>query len=425
MSLIEVVAAREIIDSRGNPTVEAEITLSDGSFGRALVPSGASTGSHEALELRDGDKQRFGGKGTLRAVENISGNIAPEIIGMDARDQRGLDDLLLELDGSENKANLGANAILAVSLAAAHAAAASCGLPLYRYLGGADAHLLPVPQMNVINGGQHGDNAVDIQEFMIVPAGFDCFRDALRAGCEIYQALKSVVKKHGYVTNVGDEGGFAPALKSNGEALELIAEAIKAAGYSLGEQVLLALDCAASEFYSDGKYVLESTGENLSSAQLIEFYAKLRHDYPVFSIEDPLAEDDWASFAAMTAASGQECQIVGDDLLVTNPTRLQRAISERACNSILIKLNQIGTLTETMDCIRLAQRNGMTAIISHRSGETEDTTIAHLAVATGAGQIKTGAPCRTDRVAKYNELLRIEDELGVSASYGGSRLLRH
>ena len=419
MSFIEAIQAREVIDSRGNPTVEAEVVLSDGSAGRAIVPSGASTGSHEALELRDGDKGRFGGKGVQIAVGNIRDRISKELEGMDALDQRGVDLAMLDLDGTQSKRELGANAILAVSLAVAHAAAASCQLPLYRYLGGADACMLPVPMMNVINGGAHGDNAVDIQEFMVVPFGFDSFRDCLRAGCEIYQTLKSVVKKHKYVTNVGDEGGFAPALGSDSEALALIAEAVEGAGYKLGEQVCFALDCAASEFHKDGKYVLEGNGQSFDGSGIIEFYAKLREQYPIFSIEDPLGEDDWDTWSQMNQRMGGNLQLVGDDLLVTNPQRLQQAIDQKSCNSILIKLNQIGTLSETLDCIRLAHKNGFSTIISHRSGETEDTTIAHLAVAVGAGQIKTGAPCRTDRVAKYNELLRIEDELGLSARFAG------
>lgn len=425
MSVIEMLHAREVIDSRGNPTIEAEAVLSDGSFGRAMVPSGASTGSNEALELRDGDKSRFDGKGTLTAVANVVNIIAPEVVGMDALEQRAIDELMIDLDASDTKSKLGANAILAVSLAVAHAAANSCGLPLYRYLGGAGVSVLPVPLMNVVNGGKHGDNTVDIQEFMIAPLGFNSFAEALRCGCEVYQTLKKVVKQHGYVTNVGDEGGFAPALKSDEEALTLITEAISLAGYKPGEQVYLALDCAASEFYTAGRYALEGSGKAFSSPEIIEFYAQLRERFPIFSIEDPLAEDDWLSWAQMTGQLGGKCQIVGDDLLVTNPKYLQRAITERSCNSILIKLNQIGTLTETLDCIGLAQRNGFTTVISHRSGETEDTSIAHLAVAMGAGQIKTGAPCRTDRVAKYNELLRIEEELGGSASYAGRLILRN
>jgi enolase len=422
MSVIEHILGREVIDSRGNPTVEAEVLLADGSAGRAIVPSGASTGTHEALELRDGDG-RFGGKGVRKAVQHINERIAPELRGHWATDQRGIDQRLLDLDGTENKSHLGANAVLAVSLAVARAAAEAASLPLYRYLGGADACVLPVPLMNVINGGVHADNAVDIQEFMVAPYGFPSFAEALRAGCEIYHVLKKVVKAHGYATNVGDEGGFAPALKSNGEALELIVEAIGAAGYTPGKQVAIALDCAASEFCHEGGYTFENSGEKLPAEALSKFYAGLRERYPIFSIEDPLAEDDWENWSAYTAQHGGAQQIVGDDLLVTNPARLHRAIDERACNSILIKLNQIGSLTETLDCIRLAQRNGLTTIISHRSGETEDTTIAHLAVAVGSGQIKTGAPCRTDRVAKYNELLRIEQELGASARFAGAEVV--
>jgi len=424
MSIIEEVHAREVLDSRGKPTVEAEVVLVSGIIGRAIVPSGASTGSHEAIELRDGDASRFGGAGVLQAVNNVRSIIGPEVVGLDALDQRNIDNLMLELDNTDNKANLGANAILAVSLAVAHAAAAYAELPLYRYLGGADAALLPVPQMNVINGGKHGDNQVDLQEFMIVPAGFESFAEALRAGCEIYQALKKVVKSHGYVTNVGDEGGFAPALKSDSEALALMAEAVEQVGYRLGDQVYFAMDCAAHEFYRDGKYELEGSGLSLSSTELIGFYDELRRQYPIYSIEDPLDEDDWEAWPLMTAKMGGALQIVGDDLLVTNPSRLKRAIELKACNSILIKLNQIGTVTETLETIRLAQRNGFTTVISHRSGETEDTSIAHLAVAAGAGQLKTGAPCRTDRVAKYNELLRIEEEMGGAALFAGEGILR-
>lgn len=419
MSIIEAVNAREVIDSRGNPTIEAEIALSSGILGRAIVPSGASTGSHEALEMRDGDADRFGGKGVTNAVANVRERIAPELVGLDALDQRGIDSLMLDLDGTENKSNLGANAMLAVSLATAYAAADYTGLPLYRYLGGADAITLPVPMMNVINGGAHGDNSVDLQEFMIVPFGFTSFREALRCGCEIYQTLKKVVKQHGYATNVGDEGGFAPALKSDEEALALIAEAVGAAGYDLGKQVCIAMDCAASEFYKDGKYHLTGLGRSLSSAELNAFYADLRTKYPIFSIEDPFDEDDWDAFINMNKEAGGGLQVVGDDLLVTNPGRLSKSIELKACNSILIKLNQIGTVSETLDTIRMAHQAGMTTVISHRSGETEDTTIAHLAVAVSAGQIKTGAPCRTDRVAKYNELLRIEEELAGTAKYPG------
>jgi enolase len=423
MSYIELIEAREVLDSRGNPTVEAQVILNDGSMGSAIVPSGASTGAHEALELRDGDKQRFLGKGVLNAVSNIRERIAPELIGEDALAQREIDQAMLELDGTDNKANLGANAILAVSMACARAAADCCGLPLFKYLGGANSHNLPVPMMNVINGGAHGDNAVDIQEFMIVPHGFETYHEALRAGVEVYHSLKSVVKGRGYASNVGDEGGFAPALKSNEEALEIIAEAIDKSQYKLGDQICFAMDCAASEFFRDGKYVLESTSETLDGASLVSFYKDMRKKYPIFSIEDPLAEDDWDAWAAMTADMGGDLQVVGDDILVTNPQRLIRAIEERTCNSILIKLNQIGSVTETLDCIALAHRAGFTTVISHRSGETEDTFLAHLAVAVNAGQLKTGAPCRTDRVAKYNELLRIEEELGAAAVYAGSAVV--
>ena len=423
MSIIEAVNAREVIDSRGNPTVEVEVMLVSGSYGRAIVPSGASTGSHEALELRDKDEQRFCGKGVLKAVENVNEKIGPELVGMDALDQRGIDQMMLDLDGTDNKNNLGANATLAVSMAVAHAAADYTGLPLFRYLGGADAVTLPVPMMNVINGGAHGDNAVDLQEFMIVPFGFATFREALRCGCEVYQNLKKVVKKHGYATNVGDEGGFAPALKSDAEALELIAEAIAEAGYEIGKHVCIAMDCAASEFYKDGGYHLTGMGKTLSSDEMLDFYSGLRKKFPIFSIEDPFNEDDWGAFQKMTEKMAGGLQIVGDDLLVTNPTRLKQAIKDKACNSILIKLNQIGTVSETLDTIRMAHKAGMTTVISHRSGETEDTTIAHLAVAVGAGQIKTGAPCRTDRVAKYNELLRIEDILEETAYYPGSEVI--
>lgn len=422
MSLINVVHGREVIDSRGNPTVEAEVLLTDGSYGRAMVPSGASTGSHEALELRDGDKSRFLGRGVLRAVESVNNEISSALQQADAMDQRGIDKILIELDGTPSKSHLGANAILAVSLAVAHAAAESCGLPLYRYIGGTNSFTIPVPLMNVINGGAHGDNDVDIQEFMVVPFGFESFREALRCGCEIYQTLKGVVKQHGYATNVGDEGGFAPALKSDEEALKIISEAVEKAGYRLGEQVCFALDCAASEFYENGKYTLTGSGQEFDSAGMRSFYAGLRKKYPIFSIEDPLDEDDWQGWADMTAEQGSELQIVGDDLLVTNPLRLQQAIADRSCNSILIKLNQIGSLSETLDCINMAHRAGFSSIISHRSGETEDTTISHLSVAVNSGMIKTGAPCRTDRVAKYNELLRIEDELGDACTYGGSGL---
>jgi enolase len=375
--------------------------------------------------MRDGDKDRYHGKGTQQAVENIQSRIAPELVGLDVTDQRLIDRTMLELDGTPNKEELGANAILAVSMAAAHAGAAAVGLPLYRYLGGTNSFLLPVPMMNVINGGQHGDNDVDLQEFMIVPHGFDSFSRALRAGCEIYQSLKRVVKDHGFVSNVGDEGGFAPALKSDEQALALIQEAIELSGYQLGTEISFALDCAASEFYIDGKYHLQSQNRKMDAMEMIEFYQELAAKYPIFSIEDPLSEDDWKGWSNMTAQAGAKLQIVGDDLLVTNVERLQKAIEQKSCNSILIKLNQIGTISETLDTISLAHQHGFSAVISHRSGETEDTTIAHLAVGTGAGQIKTGAPCRTDRVAKYNELLRIEEYLGDSAIYGGTSVIEH
>jgi len=431
MSRIQEVKAREILDSRGNPTVEAEVVLAcprtspqgaardDGVRGRAAVASGASTGSHEALELRDGDPKRFRGKGVQQAVANIRDRIAPVLLGHDVADQAGIDRLLIELDGTENKTNLGANAILAVSMAVARAAAEAAGQPLYAYLGGGNQ--LPVPLMNVINGGRHGDNDVDIQEFMIAPIGFASFGEALRAGAEVYQSLKKIVKAHGYATNVGDEGGFAPALKSNQEALELIAEAIKSAGYELGVHFWLALDCAASEFYQDGKYVIDR--QNLNSDELISFYDQLITKHQIFSIEDPLSEDDWSGWAQMTTKLGDKLQIVGDDLLVTNLKRLARAIDEKSCNSILIKLNQIGTVTETLNCIKQAQQAGFSVVISHRSGETEDTFISHLAVAVGATQIKSGAPARSERVAKYNELLRIEEQLGDQVSYAGLQIV--
>lgn len=424
MSRIELVLAREVVDSRGNPTVEAEVTLKSGCRGRATVPSGASTGTHEAKELRDGDEARFRGMGVLKAVGNIRDVIAPELVGRDGLDQRAVDVLMIELDGTERKCSLGANAILAVSMAVARAGAAHAGVPLHRYLGGADAVSLPVPLLNVINGGRHGDNRLDIQEFMVVPFGFDTFRGALRAGCEVYHALKDVLKDAGYVTNVGDEGGFAPALRSDGEALELLGEAVKRTSHSLGEQICFALDCAASEFHSNDTYDLRGSGQQLSSDELIAFYDRIRQQFPIFSIEDPLDEDDWDGWTRMSSRLGSHIQIVGDDLLVTNPVRLRRAISERACNSILIKLNQIGTVSETLDTIRLAHKAGFTTVISHRSGETEDTFIAHLAVAVGAGQIKAGAPCRTERLAKYNELLRIEEELAGAAVFSGRDVVR-
>jgi enolase len=415
--------AREILDSRGNPTIEVDVILNDGSFGRAAVPSGASTGSNEALELRDGDKKRFFGKGVLRAVENVNEKIAPAIMeeGIDVLCQRELDDFMIALDGTDGKSKLGANAILGVSLAVCKAAAQYSLLPLYRYIGGTNATLLPVPMMNILNGGKHADNKVDLQEFMIMPAGAKTFAEALRMGSEIFHHLKSVLKSKGYSTSVGDEGGFAPNLGSNREALEVIAEAVDKSGYKLGEQVMMAIDPAASEFWDKeaGKYNLAGEGRKLTSDEMVAYYEQLVKDFPIISIEDGLAEDDWQGFANLTAAIGDHIQVVGDDLFVTNREFLARGIEESSANAILIKLNQIGTLTETLDTIEMANRAGFAAVISHRSGETEDTTIADVAVATNAGQIKTGSLCRTDRVAKYNRLLRIEEELGVMARYPG------
>ncbi len=420
MAAIKEVKAREILDSRGNPTVEADVRLEDGAFGRAAVPSGASTGEHEALELRDGDKKRYLGKGVGKAVNNVNSVIAPAVKGKDAGRQKELDQLLIELDGTENKGKLGANAILAVSLAAAKAAAASRGVPLYRYLGGDRAALLPVPMMNILNGGLHADNNVDLQEFMIFPIGAPTFAEALRWGAETFHNLKSILKKRILATAVGDEGGFAPNLGSNQEAVEVILEAIKAAGYRAGEDIALALDPAASSFFEKGKYHLKTEASpDRTSAEMVEFYARWVMNYPIVSIEDGLAEDDWDGWKLLTDKVGKKVQLVGDDLFVTNTRRLKRGIDAGVANSILIKVNQIGTLTETLAAIDLARKNGYTAVISHRSGETEDTTIAQLAVATGTGQIKTGSLCRTDRVAKYNELLRIEEELGKKAVYAG------
>ncbi|MDQ3023383.1 MAG: phosphopyruvate hydratase [bacterium] len=423
MFLIERVHAREVFDSRGNPTVEAEVTLQGGITGRAIAPSGASTGAHEAHELRDGG-ERYHGRGVQGAVDAVIGRIAPAISGMDALDQRAVDQAMIDLDGTPNKSALGANSILAVSLATAWAAAQFSEQPLYRYLGGAGAHVLPVPLLNVINGGAHADNDVDVQEFMLAPYGFETFREAYRAGVEIYQQLKKVVKGHGYTTNVGDEGGFAPALKSNEEALTMLAEAVESSGYSLGSQVAFAMDVAATEFAQGRSYKLASHPDLLSSEELITWYNDIRHKFPIFSIEDPLSEDDWAGWREITSRMGGSCQLVGDDLLCTNPARLSRAIAENSCNAILVKLNQIGTLSETLDVVEQAQRAGMRAVISHRSGETEDVTVAHLVVATNAGQIKSGAPARTDRVAKYNELLRIEEQLGASATFAGADAVR-
>ncbi|KAB0666902.1 phosphopyruvate hydratase [Oryzomonas japonica] len=420
MSEIVDVYAREILDSRGNPTLEVEVFLESGAFGRAAVPSGASTGEREALELRDGDKSRYLGKGVLKAVDNVNNQIADEIVGMESDDQIGIDMKMLELDGTEYKSNLGANAILGVSLAVAKAAAEEAGQPLYKYIGGAGARELPLPMMNILNGGAHADNNVDIQEFMIMPAGAKNFASALRMGAEVFHALKSVLKGKGYNTAVGDEGGFAPNLKSNEEALEVIMEAIAKAGYKPGEDVLLALDVASSELFKDGVYTLENEAEpKKSSDQLIDFYENLVNKYPIVSIEDGMAENDWDGWKKMTERLGKRIQIVGDDLFVTNPKILKEGIQKGIANSILIKLNQIGTLTETLEAIEMAKRAGYTTVISHRSGETEDTTLADLAVAVNAGQIKTGSLCRTDRVAKYNQLLRIEDELDNVALFRG------
>jgi enolase len=422
MSMIELIHAREILDSRGNPTVEVEARLSDGGWGRAAVPSGASTGAHEALELRDGDPARYGGKGVRKAITNIEERIAPEIVGLDAANQLEIDRTLCQLDGTPNKSSLGANALLGVSLAVARAAANELGLPLYRYLGGVRANLLPVPLMNVVNGGRHADNNLDIQEFMIVPAGAVSFSEGLRMGAEVFHELKKVLAKKGLSTAVGDEGGFAPALESNRHACELLVEAIQKAGYRPGEDVALALDCAASEFFMNGRYVMKAEGKTGSSAEdLIGFYAELVRDFPIVSIEDGLAEDDWDGWRALTARLGAQIQLVGDDIFVTNLERLRRGIESGVANSILIKLNQIGTLSETLDAIELARQNRYTSVISHRSGETEDPFIADLAVATNAGMIKTGSLCRSERVAKYNELLRIEEELGEEARYAGRR----
>ena len=420
MSTITDVYAREILDSRGNPTVEVDVLLEDGSFGRAAVPSGASTGEHEAVELRDGDAGRYLGKGVQKAVEHVDGVIADALVGMDASDQRQIDMILLALDGTENKSNLGANALLGASMAVAKAAAEFHGLPLFQYLGGVRASLLPTPLMNILNGGRHADNNVDIQEFMIMPIGAESFSEALRMGTETYHALKGVLKGKGLSTSIGDEGGFAPSLSSNEQALDVILEAIEKAGYKAGSDIVLALDVAASEMVKDGSYVMyKSSQETKSTSQMVEWYAKLVEQYPIVSIEDGMGENDWEGWKGLTDAIGDKVQLVGDDLFVTNSSFLARGIAEGVANSILVKVNQIGTLTETIDAVALAQRFGYSAILSHRSGETEDTTIADLAVALGAGQIKTGAPCRTDRVAKYNQLLRIEQILGDAAEYAG------
>ncbi|NQU29635.1 MAG: phosphopyruvate hydratase [Anaerolineae bacterium] len=414
------ISALEILDSRGNPTVEVEVVLADGAWGRAAVPSGASTGTHEALEMRDGDKDRYLGKGVANAVANVNEEIADSFFGWDASEQREIDQALIELDGTPNKARLGANAILGVSLATAKAAANSLGLPLYRYLGGVHAHLLPTPMMNILNGGAHTAwQSTDAQEFMVMPLGAPSFSEGLRWGAEIYHALKSVLKARGYATLVGDEGGYAPALKANAEAVEVILEAIEKAGYKAGEEIGIALDPAASEFYEDGFYNLRTEGKKLSSEEMVAYWKTWVDQYPIVSIEDGLAEDDWKGFQLMTAEMGDKIQIVGDDLLVTNPERVQRGIDEKAANALLVKVNQIGTLTETFQAVEMCRRAGWNAVTSHRSGETEDATIADLAVALNTGQIKTGAPARSDRVAKYNQLLRIESELGDTAEYAG------
>ena len=419
MSMITDVYAREILDSRGNPTVEVDVYLEDGAFGRAAVPSGASTGAFEAVELRDGDKSRYLGKGTLNAVDNVNTLIAPALIGLDATDQSGIDRFLIELDGTDNKGKLGANAILGVSLAVAKAAADSAGLPLYRYIGGANAKVLPSPMMNILNGGRHADNNVDIQEFMVMPLGAPTFSEALRMGTEVFHSLKKVLNGKGYNTAVGDEGGFAPNLGSNEEALAIIVEAIKAAGYEPGRDVYLALDVASTELYHDGIYDLAGEGVQKTASEMVDFYEELCSKYPVISIEDGLAEEDWEGWKMMTERLGGKVQLVGDDLFVTNTRRLSKGIAQDTANSILVKVNQIGTLTETLEAVEMAKQAGYTAVISHRSGETEDATIADIAVATNAGQIKTGAPSRSDRVAKYNQLLRIEEELDEVAVYNG------
>lgn len=424
MSAIVDIHAREILDSRGTPTVEAEVVLQSGVFGRAAVPSGASTGVHEAVELRDGDKSRFGGKGVLKAVENVNDKIYDALAGYEAEDQIDIDNTMIDLDGTENKGNLGANAILAVSLAVAKAQAEEADLPLYRYLGGTMARTLPVPMMNILNGGKHADNPIDIQEFMIMPVSADSIKEAIRMGAEIFQTLKKNLKAAGQNTNVGDEGGFAPNLKSADEALTFIVNAIKDAGYKPGEDVVLAIDAASSEFYENGKYEMKGEGKSYTNAQMVEYYKGLCDKFPIFSIEDGMAEDDFEGWKLLTVALGNKIQLVGDDLFVTNPKRLAMGFEKGIANSILIKVNQIGTLSETMKAVDMAQRHGYTAVLSHRSGETEDTTIADIAVATNCGQIKTGSMSRTDRMAKYNQLIRIEEELGDMAVYAGKSILK-
>jgi len=424
MTAIVDVHARQILDSRGNPTVEVDVTLEDGSMGRAAVPSGASTGAHEAVELRDGDKSRWGGKGVSKAVQAVNGEIAEAVVGMEAEDQAAIDAEMIALDGTENKARLGANAILGVSLATAKAAADALGLPLYRYVGGVDANLLPVPMMNILNGGVHADNKLDFQEFMVMPVGAPDFAEALRCGAEIFHALKSALHSAGLSTSVGDEGGFAPAIDSPREALDFIDKAVSAAGYKLGDDVLLAMDPAASEFFKEGRYEISGEGKSLTPAEMADYYVSLASDYPIASIEDGMAEDDAEGWKILTDKLGNRVQLVGDDAFVTNVKRLQWGIDHGIANSILIKVNQIGTLTETIDAVKLAQTNGYTAVMSHRSGETEDSTIADLAVALSCGQIKTGSLARSDRTAKYNQLLRIEEELGDTARYGGRGVLK-
>ncbi|GAA3772355.1 phosphopyruvate hydratase [Plantactinospora mayteni] len=418
MATIEGIVAREILDSRGNPTVEVEVGLDDGTVARAAVPSGASTGAFEAIELRDGDKDRYNGKGVEKAVANIEDRIVDQLVGYEASEQRLIDQKMLDIDGTDDKSELGANAILGVSLAVAKAAANSAELSLFRYLGGPHAHLLPVPMMNILNGGAHADSNVDVQEFMIAPIGAPSFREALRSGAEVYHALKSVLKKKGLATGLGDEGGFAPDLPTNSTALDLIAEAVEKAGYRVGTDIVFALDVAATEFFSDGVYTFE--GGTKTADEMTAYYHKLADDYPIVSIEDPLSEDDWSGWAGLTASVGERIQIVGDDLFVTNPQRIARGIAEQTANAVLVKVNQIGSLTETFEAVDMAHRAGFKCMMSHRSGETEDTTIADLAVATGCGQIKTGAPARSDRVAKYNQLLRIEEELADAARYAGT-----
>ena len=427
MSEIVDIIGRQILDSRGNPTVEVEVITENGVVGRAAVPSGASTGKHEAVELRDGNKSYYLGKSVIKAIEGVNGEILNELIGMNVFDQRGIDQLMCELDGTPNKGKLGANAILGVSLAAAHAAAAEMEMPLYRYVGGVNAHVLPVPMMNILNGGSHADNSIDFQEFMVMPVGASTFSEGLQMGVEIFHHLKDVLKSKGYSTNVGDEGGFAPNIKSNKEAIEIVLKSIEVAGYKPGEQVMIAMDAAASEFYDakKKKYVLhKSTGDELTSDEMVDYWTGWIDNYPIISIEDGLDEDDWAGWIKLNKAIGDRVQLVGDDLFVTNTTRLKRGIEERAANSILIKVNQIGSLSETIDAVTMATKNSFTSVMSHRSGETEDTTIADLAVALNTGQIKTGSASRSDRVAKYNQLLRIEEQLGDNAYYPGKELLR-